>query len=187
LREDGGGYVSLVDIDTLLEAKTASQFVSAWGRMDVYWGRSLPSQWTPWRLMGLNLESVNKRGTLEWRVFNGVYYAMPAFLNLVAGVHAAAMQGKEPEESYVELSTPWILGQRHVSENTQLTILNDLCQYDFSHVWGFEPVDACRQTALPSHYEDSNTWLMPEGRVNPIVNNFEERDNGSETFPLYRS
>jgi len=172
----------LVDIDRLLRANSASEFLASWGRLDMFFlSEQRMPHYVPHRLMGVNLYSVLRQGSFEWRLFDGVYDKMNHFFQLICAVHNIA-QHRRPQDIF---KSPFLLGSKpeiNVSE------ISDILGVDLRSIWGsdWQPgvVDIYRQ----SHYSGSwNSPLISERPVVRVSDNYNHKDDDTDDFSLYRS
>lgn len=160
----------LILMDKIGEAQTMTKMLAAWGRLDHL---PQPSHYIAHRLHMINLASVLRQGTMEWRLFDALYQHLSTFVEIVASVHSLAALGPPPSEFYPLGSTP-DLSMRDVS---------DLLQVDVSRLWGSRWQDAPEGTYIAPHYDggrmprlyalDEETFTLPN-------------DNGTQTCALYR-
>ena len=167
----------IIDIDSLLSAKTASEMVAAWGRLDLFWHNGLyrVGHYVPHRLHGWNLHSVARQGTFEWRLWNGIYKHMPLMLDIVESVHNLA------EISPADLDEPVILGK---SANNR-SMIENILELDVGPLWGERSPDEPLLDTY-GHYRDFRSILFPR-RDYPtaLIYNRIGWDDGSDTYTLY--
>lgn len=137
--------VPMINVHALLEADTASDFLAEWGRLDVYWTNL--QHWCPHRLHGINIVPMMRQGTVEYRIFNGVYRYIPDVVAIVNGLDRLAEQGDPDFE-------PMILGSEPIFTAEDMGRLLD---WDVRHIWGWSWPRGCHTTALQSHYRDGNS------------------------------
>lgn len=160
----------LILMDKINEAQSMTQLLAAWGRLDHL---SQPSHYIPHRLHMVNLASVLRQGTLEWRLFDALYQHLATFVEIVASVHSLAALGPPPTICYPLGSAP-DLSMRDVS---------DMLQVDVSRLWGNRWQNMPEGTFIAPHYDG--------GRV-PRFPAFDEdlytlsHDNGTQTCTLFR-
>lgn len=169
---NGRRNVPLIDIAKLLTADTASSFVSAWGRLDLYWG-GLP-HYCPHRLHAINIVPLLKHHTIEWRMFNGRYRFIPKVLDIVHAMHKLA------ERPFPDAFPVMPLGSKPKFTATEMSVLLGVDVYD---VWGSAWVPGCREYALASHYRgDFQASPLNIFRVADIWNNARVLDEGRSDF-----
>lgn len=169
----------LVDYEALITAKTASEFVRAWGRLDKYWG-TLP-RYCPHRQHGLNIVPLQTLHTVEWRLFNGRYRYMPQVIDIVHAMHRLAERGAPTFEPMPLGTQPDISGK----EIQAILGLDNLLP-----IWGRDRdkwrwVRGCDVHAMPSHYEGGRYDILyapTDEDTNIIWNNNGQDDNSSEGF-----
>ena len=84
------GYIEpLLNINRVLAAPTASHFAFEWGRLDHYWGEG--DRYIPHRLHGINPVPIQRQGTVELRIFNGVYRYLPECIMLARDWYELSM------------------------------------------------------------------------------------------------
>jgi hypothetical protein len=173
--ESNGRLVPLIDWTQLVEAETASEFVAAWGRFDIFWNPGI-AHYCPHRLHMINLASVQRQGTLEWRVFDGIYGKIAYFAQLVYAIHDIASKG-EPDFA------PMLLGSQ---PNIDAVWLSRLLNIDCEMLWGTQWPRPVRTHALRSHYPDAPR--IPSTAEHPVnsIRVIRTNDNGSDNFPLFR-
>lgn len=168
----GRRRVPLIDAAGLLSATTASDFVAAWGRMDLYWGEL--QRYCPHRLHALNLVPLLTHHTVEWRLFNGRYRYLPKVLEVIRAMHVLA----ERPVPYDFIAMP--LGSQ---PSWTADEMSELLQMDVRDVWGHGWVPGCRVTAASHHYRgDLPMPSRDELSVRRIWNNAGQDDDGSASF-----
>lgn len=124
----GSRWHPLINAHGLIAATRPQDMLASWGRLDWLWG-DIP-HYIPHRLHFVNLVSVGRLGTLEWRVFDGVYSAIPTFLQVVMAIHDLALRGVEPEEHFPQ---PLLLGGVYDLTKEDL---ERVLKVDLGKVWG---------------------------------------------------
>lgn len=167
--------------NNLMQARTASEFVAAWGRLDLFWPGSGPlnlPHYCPHRLHMVNLASVPRQGTFEWRVFDGLYEFIPQIVQLVASVHRLADQG-EPDFA------PILLGSDS-ADRVELSWLSSLLDMDLSPLWGENWPKRCQMIHRRSHYNDAPTlYDFDHEPLRKLVVSGRRVDDGSDSFVLF--
>lgn len=168
----------VINLQDLLTASTASELAAAWGRLDLYWGRERQlTHYSPHRLHMVNLASVPRQGTFEWRIFDGMFTRSAEIVELVYAVHKLAERG-DPDFA------PMTLGMK---PNIDAEWMSNLLGIDCSILWGENWQQPCQLTAKPHHYQNSdvpNLATVAQMAVNKIHNNV-KYDDGSAEFSLY--
>ena len=168
----------LIKMQMLANARSATGFVAAWGRLDLFWNNRLyrPGHYIPHRLHGWNLHSVLRRGTFEWRLNNGIYEHMPLLLNIALAVHKLAVN---PVPGWIK---PVILGM----EADNRSFIEDLLQLDLSKLWGNRTPGFPDLVFLEGHYRNFTQQLYNTTDYPPaVIYNNSSYDDGSDEFPLY--
>lgn len=164
----------LIVWDRLVGANTASEFVSSWGRLDRYWSGGF-EHYMPHRLHMINLSSILRLGTMEWRIFDGMYRYFDIILDFVAHIHMLSSKGELPDFSFDLGSTP----------NVDVDWVNKLLDMDVSPLWGENWQKGCISRHPLSHYPNQPTlYTHSDSAIQPIMNRY-ARDMGEETFPLF--
>jgi hypothetical protein len=158
--------------DDLVQAKTASEFVAAWGRADVYWSNSasLP-HYIGHRLHMINLVAALRIGTLEWRLFDGVYGHLDSFVDIVMAIHRLAYEGPPDFE-------PMTLGSEPSVDQYDLTRMLNV---DVSMLWGKRWPSGCKTEHLHPHYGKLALTHASKNSLRLI-----NWDNGGQNVPLVR-
>jgi len=162
----------LVRWPDLVAATSASEFVAAWGRLDQYWSSGL-EHYMPHRLHGLNIASILRTGTIEWRVFDGLYQYFDILVDFVYHVHQLAAKRQLPDFDFVLGSAPKV----------DVDWVNNLLDMDVSQLWGENWQKGCAQQNLLSHYPSQPVLNLPSTGVMTISNR-DQRDDRSEAFKL---
>jgi hypothetical protein len=185
----------VLDIPSLLAAKSASEMMAYWGRMDIMStdGDLRGSHYVPHRLHMLNLLAVMRQGTLEWRMFDGVYKRIPDFLRLVMRIHAIA-ETATPDFAPMLLGStpPAYLNAEWLSHKLGMDVTrlwgggssSSGSSYSGSGVWP-SPV----KNPLRLHHYQNFGWSIPtlaQVPVVPYMSNMGVYDDGSASFVPYR-
>lgn len=129
-----------IDLPGLMDAKSAADLLRAWSRIDLYW-YNMPRFYAA-RTHMINLLALQKYGTIEWRLFDGLYSRAPIFCEIVDAVHNLAEAGRPAGLS------PKILGY---DGDMTCEEFSSILGLDVSSVWGTswcpEP-----QKNIESHY-----------------------------------
>lgn len=159
-------HLPLIDIQKLFAANTASDFLAAWGRLDIYWNNL--QHWCPHRLHGINIVPMMTQGTVEYRIFNGVYKYLPDVVGIVDALDTLAEQGDPDFE-------PMLLGSE---PNFTAEDMTRLLNWDVRHLWGWSWPRGCNVVALPSHYREGNMVVadFSQQEVVFIRNNYGDMD-----------
>jgi hypothetical protein len=179
----GSKWYPLVNIERLLKAETASEMLAHWGRLDTIWHNM--GHYIPHRLHMVNLVSVARNGTMEWRLFDGVYQHLPTFIQVVMSIHDLVDQGVYPHQV---LPTPLRLGE-DMSEISMANI-EDILQLDLSPVWGSHWPKGVYHDNRSSHYAPMRVNSLKSQEVQQIETVGYGRDAGSldrgqESFMYY--
>jgi len=173
-RDKNDELVASINVADLLEAKTASSMLKAWGRMDRLW-RGADSKYIPHRLHGLNITPIQYQGTLEWRIFNGSYRHTALIIELVNAIHEIALK------STPDFKPMYLGGKYEFSAKDFYNIVG----VDVSHVWGKKWGNPC--TPQVGHYNQRNeNYFRLSERVFTVTNNNGSDDNSKDDFVLYR-
>ena len=164
----------LIQWDQLINATSASQFVASWGRLDTYWENPF-EHYMPHRLHMINLSSILRTGTIEWRVFDGMYAFFDVLIEFVYKIHALAAKGERPDFQFD-------LGQ---SPNVDAEWVSKLLNMDIAPLWGTQWQKGCVRKSLLSHYPAQPQLHTVTDYGVVAISNGIQRDLGSETFPLY--
>jgi len=137
-----GGWSNLIDTDELTHAKSFSQLLKAWGRLDAL-GWPNMTHYAPHRLHGINIQSIAEHGTVELRIFNSVFRHMPLFLEVTASLFRKAWElGKRDVGLFYE---PMILGRENVDFDGDIKLkeVEELLGLDIDpSAWGCKWVSA---------------------------------------------
>lgn len=170
------GGIDLADLiiwQDIVSAATASELMAAWGRLDAFWRQGFEHYW-PHRLHMINISSILRQGTIEWRIFDGLYSYMDTIVEFVYRMHKLAERGA-PDFEFVLGSKPGIDAQ-------WFSILLDM---DISQLWGDNWQTGCKTPALRSHYQ--NAPELPRRNRLPImpISNGVVRDTGKPGFVIF--
>lgn len=171
----------LISVTELLCATTASDMLAAWGRLDVFWNNL--GHYVEHRLHGLNIVPIMRQGTVEWRIWNGVYRHLDMILKLIDRVHDLAETGAPPiygAPFHLDTHTS-ALGSRKWT----LSTLCDILDLDVGKVWGSVWPDPVRRLDLVSHYNNLRIEPVKLVPVRRIRNNQDMLDTGGPEFVLY--
>jgi hypothetical protein len=171
---DNGGISPLIMWNRITNAHTASEFVSAWGRLDTYW-RGGFEHYMPHRLHCINLSSVLRNGTLEWRLFDGLYAYFDVLVDLVYNVHRLAATNQMPDFDFALGATPGV----------DADWMNNLLGMDVSMLWGEQWQKGCLRKSPLSHYPTQPTLHTFTERAVMQINNRRDMDTGRSDFPLF--
>jgi hypothetical protein len=183
----------VVNMRELLAAKSATEMAAAWGRLDIISNESSlrNSHYLPHRLHMLNLVSLMRQGTMEWRLFDAVYKRLPEFLQLVLQMHKLA-ECSSPEFAPILLgSTP----PAFLNEDW----LSNLLGMDTTALWTGRPSSSSsgarhdnwpiviRDPLRMHHYQNWDYRMQPVDaqEMVPFYNNMGRTDDGSTSFTLY--
>jgi hypothetical protein len=154
------------------------------------------AHYVPHRLHMLNLLAVMRQGTMEWRLFDGVYKRLPEFLRLVLAIHKLAHSYKEPPFA------PMLVGTEPPAFLTA-EWMSDCIGMDVSKLWGGSSSSSSSSPSSSSsfwpgpiknaarlhHYGDFG-WQIPVlepslTSMAPFMNNVGRHDDGSNGFSLF--
>lgn len=166
------GRGPLIQLDRLLNATTASEFVCAWGRLDAYWGMGL-EHYMPHRLHMINLASILRTGTIEWRVFDGLYAYFDVIVDFVYHIHALAGKMQSPDFVFELGSVP----------NVDADWVSKLLDMDITPLWGENWQKSCVHRAPLSHYSSQSPLTMV--KTPAIIHNGRKMDDGTDLFQPY--
>lgn len=165
-----GMIAPLIAWDQIKNAKSASEFVAAWGRLDLYWGHGM-EHYMPHRLHMINLAAILRTGTIEWRVFDGIYEFIPQFVQFVYAVHSLADKLQPPDFEFTLGTTPGV-DARWVS---------NLLDMDVEPLWGSNWQAGCSRLNPMAHYPNRPVLATVDyKRIRPI-----QYDDGSDKAPLF--
>lgn len=164
----------LIDWDLLVNATTASEFVASWGRLDTYWGREF-DHYMPHRLHCINLASILRLGTIEWRVFDGLYQYFDLFVQFVYKMHELSSKG-EPDVHFPLGSSPGVDAQW----------VSSLLDMDVEQLWGEQWQRGCENIAPLSHYPHQPTLRSLDELAVRRITVGRMIDLGADDFVLYR-
>jgi hypothetical protein len=164
----------LINWKELVAAKNATDFVASWGRLDLYWREGAFEHYWPHRLHMINLASILRQGTIEWRIFDGMYEYVDRFVELVYRIHALSEKG-EPDFQFDLGSTPDI----------DAKWVSDLLEMDVSDLWGNNWQAACVHTAPRSHYANAPRITSRSQRGLLPIKNRLRADSGKLDHELY--
>lgn len=163
----------LIDWPRLVAAETASEFLSAWGRLDASWSIGM-EHYVPHRLHMVNLTALMRQGTLEWRVFDGIYRYVDIFVEFVYRIHRLANSGQMPDFVFPLGSSPEV----------DATWVSKLLDMDVSLVWGDNWQKGCTVRTPLSHYSNQpHLHTFTDLPVQNIAVNG-RRDTGENDFVL---
>lgn len=165
----------LVNIKAMLDAKNASEFLSHWGRLDYYYANKL-GRYVPHRLMGINLSSVVRQGTIEVRLNNGVYSMMADMVRVIYRIYDLADRGIK-----IPYDKPMLLGMKpQISSDDIATLMG----FEVAHMWGKDWPQGVRTDARESHYARMSVPTIT--RIPTIrIEVGGVRDDYSDEFPIY--
>lgn len=90
-----------IDLPGLLEAKSAADILRSWSRLDMIW-YNMP-RFHAARTHMINLLALQKYGTIEWRLFDGIYSRAPLFCEIVRAMHNLADAGRPSRDINYQL------------------------------------------------------------------------------------
>lgn len=165
-------YVPLVNISKFLSATYASEMLAYWGRLDYYW-RNL-THYSAHRLHGINIVPLQTHGTIELRIFNGVYRYLEDVVQIALGLYNLALGG-EPDFS------PMILG---AEPNFSAGDMSRLLNWNVEHIWGWQWPRACNISFLAGHYNNTPPMPLLENDGICLIYNNNKRDDKSVDFQV---
>jgi hypothetical protein len=172
----------IIDTKALLAAKTASEFLAAWGRLDYF---QPERKYVPHRLHGINLLTVLQHGAVEWRLFDGYYRDLIAFFKIVCRVHELAESQPYPKLVH-GLGTNAATNEYARSLFVETESQHRLTEKKFSKLWGTRFPSAVFDAELLHHYHTFSLHTIKSQGVQTARLNH-GADNGGETVTLYRS
>lgn len=182
---DADEVLPCINVPALLTAKSATDLLVAWGRLDQM--RTVP-HYLPHRLMGLNLCSMMRLGTLEWRIFDPRYELLPYFIDLVVDSHRLAAAMDVEQLRHLAYSGFWMA--RIQDYKITKEVFQDLFGNRpwLTKLWSNEPsLQGVTDHLLLSHYDGQQRWVLDtEAEVSTCKNNLGEVDDGSDSFILYK-
>ncbi len=169
----GSRVKPLIDWAMLTKATTASEFVAAWGRLDIHWGGSL-EHYVPHRLHMINIAPLLRLGTIEWRIFDGIYRYIDLFIELVYRIHQLANSGQMPDFAFDLGTLP----------NVDAEWVSKLLNMDVGLLWGDNWQTGCLRRVPLSHYNSQpHLHTFSEVPVQHIIVSG-MRDDGTDAFRL---
>lgn len=190
-RDDEEITIPLINTELLLEARTASDLCAAWGMLANF----QRSHYCPHRLHGINLASVLRQGSLEWRVFDAHYKHAPAFLDLVLAFHKAAQAMSVEEARELAYRGFPMSCLRESGSHRKVMTKDDLTELFLpsenpwiDELWrGPVKLRGVQNENLLSHYDTQASWVIYETWEPAIVTNRSTRtvDRGTATFSFY--
>lgn len=180
-----GSVEPILNINRVIAAPNASQFAFEWGRLDRYWGEG--NRYIPHRLHGLNVVPVQRQGTIELRIFNGVYRYLPECIMLARDWYNLALT-RSYKEAPPELFYP--LGfDGVVSEDVWnfIGFSSDVRKVFDRSEWPKPPINR----RLVHHY-DRRIWMRHDQFTRPIeLFNGSVADRGNnqtrEQYQIYQA
>jgi len=174
-------YVPCIDIAGVLSARSFSEMLAYWGRLDLYWNQL--GHYCPHRLHGLNIVSLTRHGTIELRLFNGWARYFPQAIDITYGLY------KLSENPVPKDFDPMPLGIHPKCTLTDIAGLLDMSPESLRPLWRIdgprEWVPGPEVRALAHHYSNDNSmWYKVDSSnpVNMVVNSLGQRDIGSDNF-----
>jgi len=173
-------FVPCIDIVGVLSARSFSEMIAYWGRLDMYW-RNL-GHYAPQRLHGLNIVSLMRHGTLELRLFNGWARYFPQAIDITYGLY------KLSENPVPQGFEPMPLGSAPKFTLNDIAQLLDMNPESLRPLWRIdgprEWVSGPEVQALPHHYSNDNSmwYKIDSNPVNMITNSLGQRDTGLDDF-----
>jgi hypothetical protein len=169
----GGKVRPLIDWNGIKNATSASEMVAAWGRLDTYWNNGF-EHYMPHRLHMVNIASILRQGTIEWRVFDGLYRHFDQLLAVVYAVHQLAGAG-DPDFDFPLGSEPKIDAEW----------VSRLLDTDVSQLWGNNWQKPCIRPTPLSHYNNAPVLASVHEINVRQISNGRVRDSGESNFVLY--
>jgi len=128
----------------------------------------------PHRLHMINLASIIRQGTIEWRVFDGMYQYFDKFIELVYNIHALSAKGVPDVE--------FLLGTQPKIDADWMSNLLDM---DVGVLWGENWQIGCARNHPLSHYSARPTFHSLSSASLARISNINGRDDFSTTFVPY--
>jgi hypothetical protein len=119
---------------------------------------------------------MQRQGTVEYRIFNGVYRYLSDIVAIVEGLDRLAESGSPDFEPMILGTTPAFTAED----------MSRLLQYDVSHIWGWQWPRACQVRALPGHYQGFTTIPSWQDEVVTVQNNLGMPDTKIDSFSFFR-
>lgn len=139
--------VPLINIGKLLTAKTFGEMLYAWGRLDYFWALGELNHYCPHRLHGINLASLLRHRTIEFRLWNGVHKYLSDALQISLRLVDLAADGPP------NLDMPMLLGSE---PDFTAEDLSSILKMDVRHLWGSSWPAPVIVPNLMSHYSNHN-------------------------------
>ncbi len=164
--DEDGWWRQCFDIQRILDkAKTSRDVVRAWGRSDY-----IPTKWIPPRYYWINLVSLCRQGTIEYRLFNQTLdpHNILAWVNLCVAITKTAYFG-----NLVELDVPWFpLGNERPTGDTATYRLKDMMSLVSPVFIEEESMDQLHKLWFKSKWqrgvEEQVNHLSKENRYTPM-------------------
>jgi hypothetical protein len=141
-----GRLTPLLDIDKILQADSYAQMLYHWGRLDFWQYDGGLGHYCPHRLHGINIVPLLRQGTVEFRLWNGVYRFLPEVVDIMEALFDLS------RDCTVPFSTPMVLGGKYDIDADQVS---DILGVKINHIWGKTWPKGCNGL-LQSHYRQHN-------------------------------
>lgn len=174
-----GKYHKLVNTEEVINAPNATRMLAAWGRLDTLCNADEKPRYIPHRLHGINLYSVVLRGTLELRLFNGVYGLLPAFVRMAIQFNHL-MNNEDADTCTLRLP----LGSRQKVRFSDVVKWIGESQEKLWHATKWQP--APETDYLDHHYNSLGVNMNSKLRTIASINRHPAiYDNGEDTFVIF--
>lgn len=157
----------LINWDLFLRSSTLSEMLFSWGRLDQIAAQGRGQHYIGHRLHMVNLASVIRQGTLEWRLFDALYGNINQFVQLTMAVHLLGASGPPPDLTFADLGDAPDLTCDQVSE---------IVKMDVSPMWGYRWQNAPESDHPAPHYnelrfarEDLIIQQLDDGTPNAVM------------------
>lgn len=174
---DDGTLMPIMNIGDVMAAKSASQLMKSWGRLDLSWGE-IP-HYCPQRLHVLNLVPLQTLGTTEVRAYNGEYRYLPFIIDFSFSMFNLAMEQDADDYPHTHLlgDAPE-LSEQHYS---------NLLQLDFGKIFRITKWQRGIDDVLRSHHYNAYHTPSLDSRMKRIstMSRHGERDSDDDGTSEY--
>lgn len=170
--------VPVIDLDLLLNADTASSFVSAWGRFDMYWTRDSLSHYIPHRLHVWNLAATVRLGSIEMRAWNANYRHMIKMLDITKKLYDMAA-----DDVSVDIDLPFDTDREGLDSEAIRLQMENILAIELKDLWGSNwPLQVVDMNKM-HHYQG---FYLPSYEFHPLnrIRVGGKLDDGTDFFPL---
>lgn len=187
-----GKIKPMFNIEEVLNARSWSELLAAWGRLDYM--TTHPEQrgnhYIPHRLSGVSIHSVVRQGTVEFRIWDGLYQRMPEIMQIVYRLYDLASGGRPQFEPMPIRAEPYDLSPEWLADvlGPAAVRLAGMHRSSYQHKTSWPaPV---RDVLKLSHYSEQRGFNMPSLNSVPVMRVEDNRgtpDDFSQDFvPFWR-